>query len=272
MNMITGYVSSTDGRILVDGMDILEEPEKVKKRIGYLPENPPLYTDLTVLEYLRFVGEIKQLSRKEISSGLESVMDLVKVEDVKNRLIRNLSKGYRQRVGLAQALMGNPPVLILDEPTSGLDPKQISEMRGIIRSLGERHTIILSSHILPEVSAVCERVLIINRGELIADDSPDNLSRQVAGQNRLSLRIAADGAAVEKALLSVPSVRRVELAGSFEPGTVDVSVESEDETDIRRSVFEAMRSADCPILMMKPMDLTLEEIFLNLTTEETEAS
>ena len=188
MNMITGYIASTEGEILIDGHNILEEPEEAKKKIGYLPEIPPLYVDMTVSEYLKFVAELKSIPKEKRSGNINEVMSTTKLQSVKDRLIKNLSKGYRQRVGLAQALLGYPEIIILDEPTVGLDPKQIIEIRDLIKSLGNKHTVILSSHILSEVSAVCDHVLIIDKGKLVASDTPENLSKVMAGQILWSLR------------------------------------------------------------------------------------
>ncbi|NLO82176.1 MAG: ATP-binding cassette domain-containing protein [Clostridiales bacterium] len=272
MNIITGYISATEGSVKVDGFDILEEPEEVKKRIGYMPEFPPLYLDMTVQEYLNFVSDIKKIDRKTKKQSMEKIMDMVKIGDVRKRLIKNLSKGYRQRVGLAQALIGAPPVLILDEPTVGLDPKQIIEIRNLIKELGKDHTIILSSHILPEVSAVCERVLIINKGKIVASDTPENLSKRLGDTGRLSVRVAGPERQVVKLLRELPGVKSVDSTGAKEPGTVDLLVEAEKDIDIRRPLFHALSRAEYPILQMKPIDLTLEEIFLQVTTEEREVS
>ncbi len=272
MNIITGYLSATEGSVKLDGHDILEEPKAVKKQIGYMPELPPLYLDMTVRDYLSFVSDIKGVPRSRRRENIERSMEMLKIADVRGRLIKNLSKGYKQRVGIAQALIGTPPVLILDEPTIGLDPQQIIETRGLIRELGKEHTIILSSHILPEVQAVCSRVLIINRGRIVASDTPENLARGLSGDNRLSLRVAGaerDALAVARA---VPQVVKAESVGSREPGTVDVVVEARKDQDVRREVFLAFARASLPLLMMKSMDLTLEEIFLNLITEEKEVS
>jgi ABC-2 type transport system ATP-binding protein len=268
MNIVTGYLSSSEGTVTVDGLDVLDHPEEVKRRIGYLPENPPLYTELTVNEYLRFVGEIKKLSRGELKRNMEQIVELVKIGDVRKRLIRNLSKGYKQRVGLAQALMGNPQVLVLDEPTSGLDPKQINEMRTVIKDLGKEHTIILSSHILPEVSAVCERVLIIDRGRLVADDTTENLSRGLTGSHLLGVRVAGSEERVTEMIRAIPGVKRVDVKPQVESGTVELVVESETDADVRREIFYAMSKASTPIVMMRSLELTLEEIFLNLTMKE----
>ena len=252
----------------MDGYDILDNPEEVKKRIGYMPELPPLYVDMTVKEYLDFVFEIKKANTKNKKQEMERIMELVKITDVQNRLIKNLSKGYKQRVGLAQALVGNPPVLILDEPTVGLDPKQIIEIRNLIKDLGRKHTVILSSHILPEVSAVCERVIIINKGRIVASDTPENLSKRLGESSKLSIRIAANEKQAVKVLRDVPGIKYVEAQGVKEPDTVDVWVEAEKDIDVRRPIFNALSRAGYPILQMKSMDLTLEEIFLQVTTQE----
>lgn len=271
MNIITGYISTTEGSVKVDGIDILDHPEEAKERIGYLPEFPPIYPDMTVLEYLDFVCDIKKVPKEQRKQSIERILDLVKIEDVKKRLIKNLSKGYKQRVGLAQALVGNPKVLVLDEPTVGLDPKQIIEMRDLIKRLGKSHTILLSSHILPEVSAVCHRIVIINKGKIVACDTPANLSRRLGG-GRLSLRIAGPEKQVLKILEDVPGIVRVEMRGVFEPDTVDVVLDPQQEVDIRRPVFHALSQANYPIVMMRPLDLSLEEIFLQVTAQEKEVS
>jgi ABC-2 type transport system ATP-binding protein len=272
MNIITGYLSATEGSVKVDGHDILEEPREAKKQIGYMPELPPLYVDMTVEEYLSFVCDIKGVPRNLRKEDMSRAMEMVKITDVRKRLLKNLSKGYKQRVGIAQAVLGTPPVLILDEPTIGLDPQQIIETRNLVRELGREHTIIISSHILPEVQAVCSRVLIINRGKIVASDTPANLSRGLTADNRLSLRVAgAEGQALSVAR-SVANVTDARSAGSREPGTVDIVVEAERDADVRRDIFKAFASNNLPLLMMKSMDLSLEEIFLNLTTEEKEVS
>jgi ABC-2 type transport system ATP-binding protein len=270
MNIITGYLSATEGSVKVDGHDILEEPHEVKKRIGYMPELPPLYPDMTVREYLSFAAEIKGVARAARPKAVDQAMEKLQLTDVRGRLVKNLSKGYKQRVGVAQALVANPPVLILDEPTIGLDPQQIIETRTLIRSLGHEHTVILSSHILPEIAAVCDRVLIINRGKIVASDTTANLSRGLSGESRLAVRAAGPEREVLAALRAVANVRKVESLGSRESGTVDASVEAPPSHDIRRGVFEAMAKAGYPILSMRSQDLTLEEIFLNLITRERE--
>ncbi|MDR2101835.1 MAG: ABC transporter ATP-binding protein [Treponema sp.] len=268
MNILTGYLSSSEGTITVDGLDILDYPLEAKRKIGYLPENPPLYPDMTVKEYLFFTGEIKGVPRKEIRGRMREVMEITGVVDVEKRLIKNLSKGYKQRVGLAQTLIANPEILILDEPTAGLDPKQILEIRDLITSLGKDHTIILSSHILPEVSAVCKRVLIINRGVIVADDTPENLATRLLGGSHIILRLDGPRDRVNQVLGKAASVRRLEFRESQEEGTTEVVVEAAEDADVRRDVFRCLSAADIPILMMRALDMSLEEIFLQVTTQE----
>lgn len=268
MNMITGYIASTEGKVVIDGHDILEEPEEAKKCIGYLPEQPPLYFDMTVLEYMKFVADLKKIPRKERESMIEEVMDMVKITDMKNRLIKNLSKGYRQRVGLAQAILGYPEAIILDEPTVGLDPKQIIEIRSLIKELKKKHTVILSSHILSEVSAVCDYVLIISHGRLVASDTPDNLSRLAEGSNTLNMLVKGEKELIENGLKEIDKVKETELGFNEEEGVWNVSVSTEEQEDIREEVFLKMAELHCPILEMKSKKVSLEEIFLELTESE----
>lgn len=268
MNMITGYIASTEGKVVIDGHDILEEPEEAKKCIGYLPEQPPLYFDMTVLEYMKFAADLKKIPRKERESMIEEVMDMVKITDMKNRLIKNLSKGYRQRVGLAQAILGYPEVIILDEPTVGLDPKQIIEIRSLIKELKKKHTVILSSHILSEVSAVCDYVLIVSHGRLVASDTPDNLSRLAEGSNTLNMLIKGEKELIENGLKEIDKVKETELGFNEEEGVWNVSVSTEEKEDIREEVFLKMAELHCPILEMKSKKVSLEEIFLELTESE----
>jgi ABC-2 type transport system ATP-binding protein len=265
MNILTGYISSNSGKALIDGIDILENPIQAKQRIGYLPEHPPLYLDMKVMEYLNFVYDLKKCKFPR-RSHLDEICTLVKIQDVKNRLIKNLSKGYRQRVGLAQALVGNPGVLILDEPTVGLDPKQIIEIRNLIKKLGKNHTVILSSHILPEVQAVCDRIVIINKGRIVANDTEKNLSSKLSEDHKLILRIEGDSKEVKRLLMSIPAMQRVHVLKEAEPGCFEYHVEAKDNADIRRDIFKKMATRNYPILMMKSNELTLEEIFLKITT------
>jgi len=272
MNIITGYLSATEGSVKLDGHDILEEPQEVKRQIGYMPELPPLYMDMTVRDYLSFVCDIKGVPRSRRKQNMDRAMEMVMITDVRARLIKNLSKGYKQRVGIAQAVIGTPPVLILDEPTIGLDPQQIIETRSLIRNLGKEHTIILSSHILPEVQAVCSRVLIINRGKIVASDTPENLARGMTGDNRLAVRVAGGENEALATARSIAQIVKAESVGSREPGTVDLVLEAHKDQDVRREVFTAFARASLPLLQMRSMGLTLEEIFLKLITEEREVS
>ena len=267
MNIITGYIASTEGTVSIDGHDILEEPEKARKCIGYLPEQPPLYFDMTVLEYMRFAADLKKIPKNKKNEMIEEVMDRVKITDMKNRLIKNLSKGYRQRVGLAQAILGYPDVIILDEPTVGLDPKQIIEIRDLIKDLRQKHTVILSSHILSEVSAVCDYVLIISHGKLVASDTPENLSKLAAGSNNLSLVVKGDKEKIRILLGEISGVRDISIESSGEEGEWNVKLTTEEHTDIREDVFFKMAENRYPILEMQSKKVSLEEIFLELTED-----
>lgn len=270
MNMLTGYISSTSGQILIDGIDILEEPNKAKAKIGYLPEIPPLYVDMTVKGYLDFVYDLKKckLPRK---SHIADVCELCRITDVKDRLISHLSKGYRQRVGLAQALIGNPPVLILDEPTVGLDPKQIIEIRTLIKKLGEKHTVILSSHILQEIQATCDKIIIINKGVKAADGTADEIAKSLTDKHRMTVRIEgskkskADKDEIVSALRSISGVKYVRADMMREDGIFDYDIESDGKADVRRAVNEVCRRKSWNILMFSLSELTLEDIFLKIT-------
>ena len=272
MNMITGYIASTEGTVTIDGHDILEEPEQAKKCIGYLPEMPPLYFDMTVLEYMNFAADLKKIPKDKKKSMVEEVMEMVKISDMRNRLIKNLSKGYRQRVGLAQAILGYPEVIILDEPTVGLDPKQIIEIRDLIKNLKKKHTVILSSHILSEVSAVCDYVLIISHGKLVASDTPDNLSKLAQGSNTLSLLVKGDRDHIRILLGEIPGIREISITASKEQEGWEVNLSTEESTDIREEVFFKMADNHYPILEMKSKKVSLEEIFLELTEDNKNKS
>ena len=250
MNMITGYISSTSGTVTIDGSEILEDPKETKKKIGYLPEIPPLYVDMSVRKYLEFMFDLKKvkLPKKE---HIEEVMRLVRISEQSERIIKNLSKGYRQRVGFAQALLGNPPVLILDEPTVGLDPKQIIEIRKLIKSLGKKHTVIFSSHVLSEISATCDRIIVISNGKIVADAKTEELSTAVSGEEKLSLEIEGTSADVISAIKKIPAVIRVNKVKSMRDNTAKYMVEYEKGVDIRRDVFSAMTRIGCPILNMQ---------------------
>ena len=273
MNMLTGYISSTSGAVLIDGTDILEDPKKAKANIGYLPEIPPLYVDMTVDAYLSFMYDLKKckLPRK---AHLKDVCNLCKIQDVRGRLIKNLSKGYRQRVGMAQALINNPPVLILDEPTVGLDPSQIIEIRSLIKKLGKRHTVILSSHILPEIQAVCDRIIIINRGEVAADGTADEIAKKITNEHKMTLRIegpehsADDKRVIAEAIRSISGVNYVRADMEREKGIYDYDVETDGKTDVRRDINKLCAENGWNILMLQLSDLTLEDIFLKITMGE----
>lgn len=267
MNMITGYIASTEGSIIIDGHDILDEPEEAKKCIGYLPEQPPLYFDMTVLEYLKFAADLKKIPKAKKSAMIEEVMEEVKIADMKNRLIKNLSKGYRQRVGLAQAILGYPEVIILDEPTVGLDPKQIIEIRSLIKSLKKKHTVILSSHILSEVSAICDYVLIISHGRLVASDTPDNLSHLAAGSNNLSLLVKGEKDYIKAALDSIEGIKETVMDYNGQQKLWNVKITTQELLDIREELFYKMAESRCPIMEMQSKKVSLEEIFLELTTD-----
>ncbi len=268
MNMITGYIASTEGKVMIDGHDILEEPEAAKKCIGYLPEMPPLYFDMTVLEYMKFAADLKKIPRNQKDKQIKEVMDMVKITDMKDRLIKNLSKGYRQRVGLAQAILGYPEVIILDEPTVGLDPKQIIEIRDLIKSLKQKHTVILSSHILSEVRAVCDYVLIISHGKLVASDAPDNLERLAAGSNSLLMKVKGEKDTIRKDLETIEGVTGVEMSYDSDEELWKTKVSIQENVDIREKVFYAMAKANCPIYEMQVKRVSLEDVFLELTEGE----
>lgn len=267
MNILTGYISCTDGKALIDGIDILENPIKAKSKIGYLPEQPPLYLDMTVREYLNFIYDLKKCKLPR-NSHLKDICSLVKIEHVYNRIIKNLSKGYRQRVGLAQALVGNPNVLILDEPTVGLDPKQIIEIRTLIKKLGKNHTVILSSHILSEVQAVCDKIIVINEGKIVADDTEDNLSRKLSVDHKLSVRIDGPKNEVVKLIKGINGVVSCEEGAQHSDTVWDYRVEAKEGVDIRRELFKRIAERNWYILEMKSSELSLEDIFLKLTMGE----
>jgi len=269
MNIMTGYISATSGQIIIDGHDLMQEPEEAKKCMGYLPELPPLYLDMTAREYLRFVTELKNVPREQREAEVDRVMAITSIEDVCDRQMRTLSKGYRQRVGVAQALVGDPPIIILDEPTVGLDPKQIIEMRDMIKSLGQEHTVILSSHILSEVSAVCDQVLILSKGRLAACDTPHNLARLHEGKTSLSLTVKGEEETVRTALSALPQVESLTVEEA--EGLLAVTLETPHGTDIREQVFFALADARCPILRMDTASKTLEDVFLELTSSAPEA-
>ena len=267
MNIITGYLAATEGTVTIDGKDIQKDPEEAKRSIGYLPELPPLYVDMTVREYLEFVAELKKVPKKERKQQIDEVMEMTQITDMQQRLIKNLSKGYRQRVGLAQAILGYPEVIILDEPTVGLDPKQIIEIRDLIRKLGENHTVILSSHILSEVSAVCDHIMIIAHGKLVASDSPENLQKLMSGSMELNLEVKGSAAAVKSALQEISQIDRIEENTEASKNVAKLKVISKENADIREQVFYALADAKLPILEMTHAEKSLEDIFLELTED-----
>lgn len=269
MNMMTGYISATAGSISIDGIDIADRPEEAKRRIGYLPEQPPLYNDMTTMEYLRFAAELKGVPRLERAKAVERAAELTGLGEVRTRLLKNLSKGFRQRVGLAQALVADPEVLILDEPTVGLDPKQIADIRSLIRSLGEERTVVLSTHILPEVSAVCSRVLIMDHGRIVADGTAESLTAGMHGSGRLSLRVAGAADALRSVLesLAEPGISSFTVEASAGKAA-DAVLELAPGADPRERLFYALADAKLPILTLRSADATLEDLFLRLTTKE----
>lgn len=266
MNMICGYLAPSDGTITINGYDVVKEPEKAKKSIGYLPEIPPIYMDMTVVEFLKFAAELKKVPKAERAAQIEEIMEMTGITDMQNRLIRNLSKGYRQRVGLAQAILGYPEVIILDEPSVGLDPKQIIEMRELIKKLGENHTVILSSHILSEVSAVCDHIMIISHGKLVASDSPEGLQKLLSGSAKLLLTVKTEKEALEEALSVMDGVESV-VTEAAEDDCVLATIEVTKGKDIREALFYKLAELHMPILEMHLIEKSLEDIFLQLTQD-----
>jgi len=267
MRILTGYMPATDGKAIVAGFDVFDQPVEAKRRTGYLPETPPLYPDMSVVEYLTFVAKIKGVGSAERRERIQTVMDRTRIADVANKLCSRLSKGYRQRVGLAQALIHNPEVLILDEPTAGLDPKQIIETRELIKALAGDHTIILSTHILPEVSQTCQRVVIINKGRVVAVDTPANLTARLRGSETLYVQVDAGGADVHTALAGLPGVTRVSDSDRHN-GAAGYEVESERGRDIRRDLSRIVVGSGWGLLELRPLRMSLEDVFLSLTTED----
>ena len=268
MNIITGYLAATSGEVKINGFDVLKQPEEAKKCVGYLPELPPLYMDMTVKEYLDFVAELKKIEKSLRAGYVKEVMKITKTEEVSGRLIRNLSKGYRQRVGFAQAVLGYPEILILDEPTVGLDPKQIIEIRDLIKELGKKHTIILSSHILSEISAVCDHVFIISHGKLVASDSTENLLERMTGAQEIELLVKAEEDTAETAIREIAQVERCEKTESKEDGAVQLLVTAKKDADVREAIYHTCVEHHMPILEMKAASKSLEDVFLELTSQE----
>lgn len=266
MNIITGYISSTQGTVTINDAEILKNPKEAKSQIGYLPELPPLYMDMTVRKYLEFMFSIKKVKLPK-KAHIDEVLSVTKLSDHQNRIIRNLSKGYRQRVGLAQALLGNPPVLILDEPTVGLDPSQIREFRTLIKGLGKKHTVIFSSHILSEISAICDRVIVICNGEIVADTKVNELSSAITGKSTLTVEVEGSTSAVTSAINTVSGVTKVSVERQTEENCNVYTVEHESGIDIRKGVFNVMAKNNMPILTMNEGGMSLEEAYLRLTSQ-----
>ena len=270
MNIMTGYLGATEGEVLINGHDILKEPEEAKKQIGYLPELPPLYMEMTVREYLEFVAELKGIAKNKREESINEVEKLVKIWEVENRLIRNLSKGYRQRVGLAQAVLGFPKIIILDEPSVGLDPKQIIEIRELIRQLAKKHTVILSSHILAEVREVCDYILIISKGKLVASDTPENLERNLGDSDLIEIETKASPDEVRRILETVDGIRSISTK-HLENGITWAQIQEKKNTDIREKVFQAFAQNHQPLLKLNPLQVSLEDVFMELTQSDKAA-
>ena len=269
MNIMTGYIAATEGQVKINGFDIVKDAEEAKKHIGYLPEIPPLYPDMKVREYLEFAAELKRVKKEERRQQIDDVMEKTFISDMQNKLIKNLSKGYKQRVGLAQAMLGNPSVIILDEPTVGLDPKQILEIRELILNLKKEHTVILSSHILSEVSAVCDEIMIISKGKVVACDTPDGLSHLMQGEDNLELVIKGSESTVRQILLEIEGIRSYETKANQNKGLVECSILVKKGCDIRETLFYKMAEEKSPIYKMDLNTKSLEDIFLELTSGDT---
>lgn len=263
MNIMTGYLGATDGEVLINGHDILKEPEAAKKSIGYLPELPPLYMDMTVMGYLKFSTELKKIKKEDREAEIEKALKLVKLADVQDRLIKNLSKGYKQRVGLAQAILGFPEIIILDEPTVGLDPKQIIEIRELIRELAKEHTVILSSHILAEIREVCDYIMIISKGKLVASDTPEHLEELMNGSDTIHIETRAEEETVREILSGLKDIEDVTYTQENE--ILKAEVKTKERKDIREAIFSAFAEAQCPLLTLQKTTVSLEEVFLELT-------
>jgi ABC-2 type transport system ATP-binding protein len=265
MNIITGYISATEGTVMINGVDVFEEPEAVKKMIGYLPEFPPLYPEMTVREYLNFAADLKKVPKKERKEMVAKVMDSTMITQMADRLIKHLSKGYKQRVGLAQAILGYPELIILDEPTVGLDPKQIIEIRDLIKALSKNHTVILSSHIMQEVSAVCDMVMIIDKGKLILREKPENLSTRLGSTGGLRLSVKGNKEVIQTTLSRISRVDRIGIHEAVSEEILELTLHCSEKDDIREEVFYAMSEARTPILEMQSIRMSLEDIFLKVT-------
>ena len=270
MNIMTGYLGATEGEVLINGHDILKEPEEAKKQIGYLPELPPLYMDMTVREYMEFAAELKKIPKEKRAESIEDVEKLVKIKDVEKRLIKNLSKGYRQRVGLAQAVLGFPEIIILDEPSVGLDPKQIIEIRELIRKLAKKHTVILSSHILAEVREVCDYIMIISKGKLVASDTPENLERYLGESGLIEIETRTETSKVKEVLKNVPGIEKVSLKIDAS-GITSGQIREKRGQDIREELFTTFAEKKMPLLKLNPVQVSLEDVFMELTQSDKAA-
>ncbi len=264
MNMLTGFIEQTEGEIIIDGYNTLKKPKKAKKKIGYMPEGVPLYTDLTVKEFITYMAEIKNVDRKNRKEKVQEIINKTGLKDVQKKLIKNLSRGYKQRVSMAGALIGDPKILILDEPTVGLDPKQITEIRNLIKELGKTHTVILSSHILSEVSQICNKVIIINKGKIVAIDTPENLEAKVSNKNCLYVTVEDPEDKMNTIKNKIKEIKKIELVEKNEDGTKQYMIESEDNADLRKMIFSELAKEDITIFEMKKADTTLEDAFMKL--------
>ena len=264
MNMITGYIEPTEGEIIVNGYDISKKPKKAKAQIGYMPEGVPLYSDLTVKEFVTYMAELKKVDRKTRKEKVEKIIEQTGLKDVEKKLTRNLSRGYKQRVSMAGALVGEPKILILDEPTVGLDPKQITEIRALIKELGKTHTVILSSHILSEVSQICNKVIIINKGKIVAIDTPENLEKKVSTNNATYVTVEDTENKIETMKEKIPEIKDIKLIKENEDGTKEYVLESEKDVDLRKIVFNEFAKENITIFEMKKADTTLEDAFMKL--------
>lgn len=264
MNILTGYIEQSEGEVIIDGYNMLKKPQKAKKEIGYMPEGVPLYTDLTVKEFVTYMAEIKQVNRKQKKEKVEKIIEETGLKDVEKKLIKNLSRGYKQRVSMAGALVGEPKIIILDEPTVGLDPKQITEIRSLIKKLGETHTVILSSHILSEVSQICNKVIIINKGKIVAVDTPENLENRVSNNNSIYVTVEDKENKINEMKKKVKEIKKLELISNNEDGTKQYMIEAEGNVDLRKTIFTEFAKANITIFEMKKADTTLEDAFMKL--------
>lgn len=270
MNMITGFIEQTEGEIKVGGYDILKNPKKAKKQIGYMPEGVPLYNELTVKEFISYMADLKQVTKKEKKEKIQKVIEQTNLEVVQNKLIRNLSRGYKQRVSMAGALVGEPEILILDEPTVGLDPKQITEIRNLIKELGKSHTIILSSHILSEISQICKKVIIINKGKIIAIDTPKNLEEKVKKQNQLNVTVEDKESKIDEITKQIKGIKEIKLVKDNEDGTKEYTITTDENQDIRKEIFEKYAKNNITIFELKKNEATLEDAFMKLIETKQE--